>query len=246
MRPVLQIPLMFGLWLATRTIAADALDDLLACNAAALGGDAAFEAVNNLRIELDIREPTFEVRGDYVASREGFMRIDIYAGEQRVFAEGLNAGGAWQWTPDSGLKASAAAAAAALRNGIEAPGRFWTLQQLRARGLRIELLEDAALAKGGEWQLRMTRPDGSSFDYFIARETCLPTREVSQRAFHPDVDPTEVPVETAFSEPFTVDGVTRFRRGESRRLDTGEWLGTTALLNLGHDIEPGAAVFDAR
>ena len=73
------------------------------------------------------------------------------------------------------------------------------------------------LARPGEWQLRLTRADGSAFDYFLDRETCLPTREVSQRAFHPDVDPTEVRVETAFSEHERVGEVLRLRRSESRQ-----------------------------
>jgi hypothetical protein len=225
---------------------ADELDDLLGCNAEALGGAAAFEAIDNLRVELDISEPTFEVKGTYVASREGYMRIDIFAGEQRVFAEGLNAGGAWQWNPEGGVKATSAAGAAALRNGIEGPGRFWTLASLRERGLGVELLEPGALARPEERQLRLTRADGSTLDYLLARETCLPTREVSWRAYHPDVDPTEVQVETTFNEPVPVDGVLRFRRGESRTLDTGDWLGTTKVLSVEHNVDLAEDFFDGR
>ena len=225
---------------------ADELDDLLACNTEALGGSAAFKAIENIRVQLHISEPTFEVRGSYVASREGYMRIDIFAGEERVFAEGLNAGGAWQWNPEAGVTASNEAGAAALRNGIEGPGRFWTLAALRERGLGVELLEPGPLAKPGERQLRLTRADGSTFDYFLSRETCLPTREVSMRAFHPDVDPTEVQVETAYIEPEEVDGVLRFRRGESRNLNTGDWLGTTRVLSVEHNSALAEDFFEAR
>ena len=243
MTPIL---LLIGLTAPATSLSTAALDDILACNAAALGGSAAFETIDNLRIELDIREPTFEVEGTYVASRDGFMRIDIRADGQRVFAEGLNAHGAWQWNPDAGVSAANAAGAAALRNGIESPGRFWTLAQLRGRGLGVELLEPGPLAREDEWQLRLTPAGGPVLDYFLARETCLPTREVSSRAFHPDVDATEVLIETSFSEPERIHGVLRFRRGESRNLATGEWLGTTVVRSVEQNVKLADDFFDAR
>ena len=241
-----RLALLLCLAAAASICQADELDDLLACNAEALGGSAAFEAIENIRVQLQISEPTFEVRGSYIASREGYMRIDIFAGEERVFAEGLNAGGAWQWNPEAGVTASDAAGAAALRNGIEGPGRFWTLAALRERGLGVELLEPGPLARPEERQLRLTRADGSTLDYFLSRETCLPTREVSRRAYHPDVDPTEMQVETTFSDPATVDGVLRFRRGESRNLETDDWLGTTQVLSVEHNSVLAEDFFEAQ
>lgn len=174
------------------------------------------------------------------------MRIDIYAGEQRVFAEGLDGTCAWQWTPDGGVTEPDVKGAAALRNGVEAPGRLWTLEQLRGRRLRIEQPEPRPMASDSEWQLRLTRTDGSVLDYFLDRESCRPTREVSRRAFHPDVDPTEVLVETAYREPFTVNGVLRFRRSEQHNLDNGEWLGTTVLRSVEQNVELTEGFFSAR
>jgi len=228
------------------TCASETLEEILSCNAEALGGEAAFQAIDNLRIELDIREPTFEVKGTYVASRNGRMRIDIFAGDQRVFAEGLNDEGAWQWNLTDGVTPSNAAGAAALRNGIESPGRFWTLGQLRERGLGIESVESGPLAREDEWQLRLTPADGPARDYFISRATCLPTRDVSRRAFHPDVDPTEASIETAFSEPERIGGVQRLRHSESHNLDSGEWLGTTKVRAVEHNMELAGDFFEPR
>lgn len=221
---------------AAPTASADRLDQILACNAAALGGMATLGGIETLRFDLDIREPTFAVTGRYVASRDGTMRIDIFAAGERVFAEGLEDGAAWQWTP-AGRGEVRPEGAAALRHGIEAPGRFWTLGQLRQRGLQVEWLEPGPQAQPDEWQLRLTRADGSQFDYFIDRFSCLPTREVSRRALHPDVDPTVVAIETAYKEPFTVDGVVRFRVSEQRDLDSGEWLGTTRIVDVTQGLE---------
>jgi hypothetical protein len=221
------------------------LDEILRCNADALGGEPAFERVENLRIALDISEPGFEVTATYVASRDGRMRIDITAGGERVFAEGLDGEGAWQWTPQAGVKTSSAAGAAALRHGIELPGRFWTLRQLHAHGARLEWLEPGPLARPDEWQLQLTLDDGAVIDHMLDRSSCLPTREVSRRAFHPDVDATEVLVETISSEPEQVDGVLRFKRGESRIVDTGEWLGTTVVRGFESNVDLPDGFFEA-
>jgi len=73
----------------------------------------------------------------------------------------------------------------------------------------VELIQNVAgpgpQAPHGERQLRLTRADGSVVDHFLDRDSCLPTREVSRRAFHPNVDATEVLVETVHGEPFAVD-----------------------------------------
>jgi hypothetical protein len=221
---------------------ADRLDQILACNAAALGGTATLGGIDTLRFDLDIREPTFAVMGRYVASRDGTMRIDIFADGERVFAEGLQGGTAWQWTP-KGLQEVRADGAAALRHGVEAPGRFWTLSQLRQRGLQVEWLDPGPQARSNEWQLQLTRVDGSRLDYFIDRLSCLPTREISRRALHPDVDPTVVTIETSWHEPFTADGVVRFRVSEQRDLDSGEWLGTTRIVDVSQGLELAEGFF---
>lgn len=221
---------------------ADSLEQALACNAAAVGGMPQLSEIDTLRFDLDIREPTFAVQGRYVASRAGKMRVDIYADGERVFAEGLVGDEAWQWTPE-GRTVAGPESAATLRHGIEAPGRFWTLRALQRRGLQVELLDPGPQAKAGEWQFRLTRADGSRYDYFIDRLSCLPTREVSRRALHPDVDPTVVTIETAYSEPFKVDGVLRFRVSEQRDLDSGEWLGTTRIVDVTQGLELAASFF---
>jgi len=238
--------LALGLLVLACAANADPLDDILHCNAEALGGDDALERIDTLRIELDIEEPGFEVTGTWVGSRDGRMRIDVHADGERVFAEGLDGERAWQWTPGDGVSLSDERGKAALRHGIEAPGRFYTLRQLRARGARLELLEPGPLAREGEWQIRLARDDGTVIDFFLDRSSCLPTREVSRRAFHPDIDPTEVLIQTVHNEPVEVGGVLRFRLGESSELPTGEWLGTTRVRRVEHNVELTEGFFEAR
>jgi hypothetical protein len=220
--------------LLPRAVFAQDLETILQKNSAALGGEDNWARIENVRFELAISEPGLEVTGTYVATRDGSMRIDIEADGQRVFSEGLDLGRAWQWTPGDGVKPSGEAGAQALRHGIVSPGRFFTLGQARARGARISL---ADTADETEWRLRVTLADGSAHDYFIDRKTFLPTRDADNRAFHPDLDATEVLVESRYSDPRWVDGVLRFARTDNVNLDTGEWLGTTIARSMEHNIE---------
>jgi len=231
-----RLALLASLLLGAPAALADRQEQILACNAAALGGMATLGGIDTLRFDLDIREPSFAVQGRYVASRDGTMRVDNYANGERVFAEGLEGGEAWQWTPE-GRTLAGADGAAALRHGIEAPGRFWTLWELQRRGLQVAWLPAGPQARINEWQFQLTRADGSQYGYFIDRMSCLPTRELSRRALHPDVDPTMVTIETSYDEPFVVDGVVRFRVSEQRDLDSGEWLGTTRIVDVKQGVE---------
>ncbi len=220
------------------------LEAILAYNAEAHGGEA-YEDVHAVRVRLSIKEPTFEVKGVYTASRDGFMRIDIYAGDERVFAEGLmetpDGVCAWEWTPGKSAGEAAQCVGetetAALRHGIEMPGNFYTLRDVRERGATVEVIGEVASEAGAEWQLRLTLPDGFARDYFIDKSSHRIIRARDFRAFHPGIDPTEVTVETRYFESERVDGLLRFKRQENVNIDTGEWLGTTQVLSVEHNPE---------
>jgi hypothetical protein len=48
-------------------------------------------------------------------------------------------------------------------------------------------------------------------------------------------------IETSWREPFTADGVVRFRVSEEYDLDSGAWLGTTRIVDVrqGPDLAEG-------
>jgi len=212
----------------------DKLEDILALNTRAMGGAENWSKVHSIRVLLTIKEPGFEVQGNYVASRDGSMRIDITADGNRVFAEGLHQGKAWQWSPDTGYAGTNEAAAIALANSIAAPGRFYTLQQVQQLGASFELLDSSTEQ---EWHIQGRLQNGSLIDYFVDKKSGESRREVSRRAFHPDVDPTEVEVEGRNSEPIWIDGVLRYRRNVNTNLATGEWLGTSVAESIEHNID---------
>lgn len=228
------ITLVLGFSTASSHANSDKLDNILALNTRAMGGAENWSKVHNIRVLLTIKEPGFEVQGIYVATRDGSMRIDITADGNRVFAEGLHRGKAWQWRPDTGYEGTNEAAAIALANGIFAPGRFYTLQQAQQLGASFKLLDSSTEQ---EWHIQGHLPNGSVIDYFVDRKSSENRREVSRRAFHPDVDPTEVEVEGRNSEPVWIDGVLRYRRNVNTNLATGEWLGTSIAESIEHNID---------
>lgn len=243
-----------SLWLVCLPVQAADLDTILAENHKAHGGDA-YGQIHAVRARLLIKEPTVEFEGVYTASREGLMRIDIYSEGQRVYAEGLmeTPGGvcAWEWYPgmtaEDSAKCVGETESAALRHGIEMPGHFYTLQDVREHGAKVELIGEVQNDDGGEgspeWQLRVTLPDGFSRDYFVDQESHRITRGFDRRAFHPGIDATEITVETRVSEPFILDGVLRSRRQESYNVETGEWLNTTLVLLAEHNPEITEGMF---
>ena len=212
------------------------LDTILEMNTAAHGGSDNFSRIENIRFQLDISETGFEVSGTYVATRQGSMRIDIEADGQRVFSEGLHQGKAWQWTPGGGFEDQDKTAAAALSHGIDFPGRFFSMDQVRERGATITLVGEASEGDQEQWQLRLVLPDGFSRDYFVDQETGLTVRERDYRAFHPAIDATRETVETRFEGELWQDGLLRFTRSENRNADTGEWLGTTLVRSVEHNV----------
>lgn len=229
------IACMFLLFSQAIAAHAEDLDTILALNATAQGS-AGLAKVTSVRHSLSIKEPGFEVAGTYVASRAGFMRIDIRSDGEHVFSEGLDQEDAWAWSPEDGVSTQSEAGAQALLHGIEMPGHFYTLLAVRDRGAKVTLV--GALTEGGrsEWQVHVVMADGFERDYFIDQSTHRLTRQRDHRAFHPDVDPTLVTVETRFEDPELVDGVLVFMRQEQTNLDTGEWLGTTRVQSVEFNI----------
>jgi hypothetical protein len=235
---------LLSILLLSLDCAAQDLDAILAKNTAAHGGQEAFARIENIRYRLKIREPGFEVSGTYVATRQGNMRIDIEAGGQPVFSEGLHQGHAWQWTPGTGFEEQDDAAAAALRHGIDFPGRFFSMEEVRERGADITLVGEVAEAERPEWQLRLVLPDGFSRDYFVDQASGITVRERDYRAFHPAVDATKETVETRFENELWVGGLLYFTTTENINAENGEWLGTTEIRSVEHNVELNDSYFE--
>ena len=80
-----------------------------------------------------------EVDGKYRATRPGRMRIDVLAAGKHVYTEAFDGTRAWQWKGKGNVEEESPKGIAALRHGVELPGKLFGLDELHQRGHRVEL-----------------------------------------------------------------------------------------------------------
>lgn len=244
--PRATILLLLALCLVPATVLASDLEQLLARNEAAVGGGENWARIENVRVQLTIEEPGSRLEAIYMATRAGDMRIDIMLADQKVFSEGLDDGKAWLWTPSDGVKLQSQQSTAALRHGIEFPGRFFTLMDLYRDGTTVTLEGQVLEGSGSQWRVRVTLADQFSRDYFIDDKTALVVRVHDRRAFHPAADPQAVLIETRKEEPDWLNGTLYYRTSKNTNLQTGDWMATTRVHSLEHNIEIPQGYFQAK
>jgi len=226
------------LFLLPLPVMAQELDTILEANAKAQGGTSNWAKIENVRMVLQMKEPSSEVTGNYVATRDGNVRMDyMIGGKMRIYSEGLHDNKAWSWSKLYGVETRSAEDAAMLRHEIDMPGRFFTLKDLADRGADVTLQGVADDGGRQQWQVRVTLPDGFSRDFFIDQETHLVVRERDHRLFHPNEDDEEGMVETTYRDERWVDGVLRYDRSDQTNAETGEWLNTTTVTAIEHNVE---------
>src|SRR4030095_11442958 len=116
------------------------LNEIVERNTNAMGGRAAIEAVQSIQIDLRIKDPSFEVDGTYYAARPGKMRIGGSADGKHVFSEPFDGQSGWQWEDKGQQKPATEKGTAALRHGVELPGKLFGLHEITARGHRMKSL----------------------------------------------------------------------------------------------------------
>src|ERR1700719_4045405 len=110
------------------------VDDVIERNTRAMGGAAAIEAVQSIEVNLHIVDPDFEVAGIYRAARPGRMRIDVQSGGKKVFTEAFDGKNGWESHDGSEPESASPKGTAALRHGVQLPGKLFGLHELRNRG----------------------------------------------------------------------------------------------------------------
>ena len=182
------------------------LEEIIANHTRARGGAATLDAIRNTRNVATIVEPSFTVRGRYIASVDGRMRIDVFQDGANVFSEGLDAEGAWQREgADAPLTPVSDAGRAALLHGVEF--NLFGLHALSARGHRISLDGREIIGGANFHVLKIVLSDGFETYRYIDPESSLMTRKRDVRALHPDVDPATRLLETVESDFRPVNGV---------------------------------------
>ena len=219
--------------LAAKTNADISLQQVLEKHQATLGNIDAWRQLESLTFKLEIKEPTFEAEGVYRISRLGKMRIDIFVDGQQVFTEAYTGEAAWQWQPGQAqVRIIGGKKAAALRHGIEMPGHLYTLLDMQAQGHKLQYVGDEIRDGSAAHILLLTLKDGHEKYYIIDAKSGVMVASRDQRAFHPDIDETEVLVESRPGDFREIGGVIRSFQVEDHDLSNNEWLGTTRIVDV--------------
>jgi len=208
------------------------VDDVIERNTRATGGAAAIEAVQSIEVNLHIVDPGFEVDGIYRAARPGRMRIDVQTGGKRVFTEAFDGENGWHVGDDDEREDSSPKATAALRHGVQLPGKLFGLHELKEHGHRVELVGREKLDGIEYYALRLTFSDGYTTTLYVDPESWLITRRRDVRPLHVDVDPTPTTIEQRSSDFREVSGVRFAFASTEIDLKTGKQLETAKVSTI--------------
>lgn len=197
------------------------LAELMRRHVEASGGSSAFERVANMRADVHIVEPEFTVDGAYRATRDGRMRIDIFAEGANVFSEGIDRDGAWQRGGQGAeTRAISDEPAAALVRGADM--NIHGFHDLAARGHAARLLGRETL-EGVEYHVVHVRfAQGTDAYYYFDPASYLVVRQRETSALHPDIDPEKRPTETVYFDFSEQCGIQRSASSRKVDIETGE------------------------
>ncbi len=169
------------------------LDTILTKSLGAMGGEAALRGLNNVRISATWTENGMQFTGDYRATREGRMRIDVFIDRTRVYSEGLDDEGAWEQAGTEKVAAVGVDARNALAHGIAY--RFEGIWLTRESGHQVQY--DGIERVGGVDYLtvKLAFRDGFETFFLVNPQTWLPERQRDVRAYHPANDPKKIVIE---------------------------------------------------
>ena len=208
------------------------VDDVIERNTNAMGGRAAIEAIHSIQINLHITDPGFEVDGIYHAARPGRMRIEVQAGGKQVFTEAFDGQQGWQSHDQSEPEPASPKAAAALRHGVELPGKLFGLHEMKQRGHKIDLVGRETVDGINYYVLRLTFGDGYTTSLYVDPQSWLIPRRRDVRPLHVDVDPTPTTIEQRSSDFRDVAGVRFAFASTEIDLKTGKELESSKISSV--------------
>lgn len=214
------------------------LSELVEQHTIARGGARKLEAVKTIEVELEIVEPKFTLTGLYRATREGHMRIDVFAGDQRVFTEALGPDGGWQMFDDGKTVDLSEDGEKALIRGVT--GNLYALHERIRLGYAVTLKGTEQQQGKTYYQLEEVALDGFSKQLFMDAETFLISHDMETSALHPDIDATKQRQETRHLDFAALDGIVFSNRQETYDRDTGERIQETTMIKrtINAEIDP--------
>ncbi len=205
------------------------LKQLLTLNAKAIGCG----SQQNVIVVLDIEEPSYRGQLTYQASSPSNARVDLVIDGATVFTEALDSDHAWQQmggeTPTLGNEAGRRT----LQRGVTS--NLYSLLKMSEMGYQMKLVDDL--------QVLVTDPDGFETLYFFDAKSFQIIKKQEVRAFHPDVDATEVPIDSVYSDFQLYGDCIRPAKTEHVNRDTGEVIGTIWLKSVQYPDRLDANIF---
>ena len=208
------------------------LDGIVRRNTDAMGGRVAIEAVQSIQIDLHIKDPSFEVDGTYYAARPGKMRIDVSAEGKHVFTEAFDGQSGWEWEGKGEQKPATEKGTAALRHGVELPGKLFGLHELKARGHTIKSIGREQIDGVNYHVLQLILNDGYTLSLYVDPNSWLVTRRRDVRPLHVDVDPKPTTIEQVSSDFRDVNRVKFPFATAETDLNTGKLLESTIIKSV--------------
>jgi zinc protease len=220
------------------------LNEIVERNTDAMGGRAAIETVQSIQIDLHIKDPSFEVDSTYYAARPGKMRIDVSGEGKHVFTEAFDGRSGWQSEGGGEQKLATEKGTAALRHGVELPGKLFGLHELKVRGHKITSIGREQIDGINYYVVQLVLNDGYAVTLYIDPNSWLVTRRRDIRPLHVDVDPTPTTVEQVSSDFRDVNGV-KFPFGTTETdLNTSKLLESTITKSIKIDPTLPSTLFD--
>jgi hypothetical protein len=221
------------------------VDEVIERNTKAMGGRAAIEAVKSIQVDLHIVDPGFEVDGTYRAARPGRMRIDVVADGKHVFTEAFDGQRGWQWKGEGKEREEATPkATAALRHGVELPGKLFGLHEVKQHGHQIDLVGREKVDGINYYVLRLILNDGYATNLCIDPGNWLVTRRRDVRPLHVDIDPRPTTIEMNISDFRKVSGVYFGFASTDTDLETGKVLERTSVREIKVNSQFDQTIFD--
>jgi hypothetical protein len=219
------------------------LSEIVRRHVKARGGAAALDAMRQIRINVDITERGQPIHARYAADAGGLVRVDIYADGELAFREGVDAKGAWLWPGgEPQPREGSAAGKNALLNGAEM--HLFGLHRYEERGHALSLMPRQTIDGVAYYVIRSAFRTGQTSYFYVDPETWLIVRRRDERAYHPDVDPTEQKIETQFSDIRSVEGVLISYETVDRDLVTNEVMSSQSVEAIAINSGLTAAQFD--
>lgn len=222
---------------ASRIDAEVSVDEILANHQRAVRRGSRLNGLQNIDLVLQISESGDSLIARYRASADGYMRIDVFSNATRVYSEGKDTAGVWEWASDQDAPKNVQHdGVGAIEHGIEF--NLFTLAELGKRGHNIELVGRETLRDQDYFVLRLTLSDGFDTLRYVNAATWLTDASRDFRALHPGNDSRKKHLETRYDKWAEANGIVSARRERNIDLDAGTVLGTTRVLAVAYDVNP--------